>query len=160
MTTEIKDAYRAQRKPHCHSSERPYQARATVAIRWARAKLARDVSGIADEFERLESADLVRVTTEPDDDYQYLFEDCCSPSDFTGGQREFDARQKSEREMIEMDRVWGIVAEFRKPACTTCGAPVRWEVVESCWGFIGDVDDATLDEFKDAAVAAYQESIV
>ena len=158
MQTAIKDAYRAQREPWHSVCGQSGRTRSTDAIRWARAKAARDVSGIADEFERLESADLVRVRIEPDDDYRFDFEDCCSPSDFDGGQRTFDACQKSEREVIERDGVWGIVSEFRRPACSACGCAPRWEVVESCWGFVGDVDAASMEEFKDAAVTAYKES--
>lgn len=63
-----------------------------------------------------------------------------------GGKRTIEAQRKEFVARIERDGVWGYVLERRVPACKACGMRERWEHVDSCYGFEGEVyEDALTD---------------
>ena len=86
---------------------------------WASKDAAR-AARVKERFEDAEDAGLVRLRVLPDD--------CCEPDDFDGT----PAQHTEALERASRDGCWGIVADYRCPACG------NWASSDSVWGFIGD----------------------
>lgn len=113
---------------------------------------------IDNNWDKLESAGLVRCRIVPDE--------CCDIEDLKGdtynvelnadtvpgGKRTIEAQEKAFMELIERDGVWGFVIEYRKPACGTCGRKADWEHVDSCWGFVGEIEESEMWHGKAEAI--------
>lgn len=94
-------------------------------------------------FEEVEAAGLVRVRVVPDEEpYDDSYIDTWD--DMTPAQRK-EAKEDLWR-TIDREGVWGIVAE-------AVNARGEWTQVDSCWGFVGPVEDFDKEPAMFAAMA-------
>ena len=99
---------------------------------------------------------LVRARIEPDNDlcYDDLAGDCydveLNKDSVSGGERTIKAQEKQFKSLIERDGVWGFITETRE-FCDKCGNG-DWEHADSCWGFVGEIDEAYMYDGKYAAL--------
>lgn len=147
---------------------RAERAKIQAGVRWSIGangavydlKNAKLLTFIDNNWDKLESAGLVRCRIEPDECCSY--DDLCgdtydvalNASTVPGGKRTIEAQEKSFKRTIERDGVWGFVIEYRKPDCDKCGRQGAWEHVDSCWGFVGEIDDSALWHGKSEAIRA------
>lgn len=89
---------------------------------------------VLDRAEDEEEAGRVRLRFEPDEDGDLSFLDGWEEE----GTRQARAAVASVRETAHRDGVWCAISEVRVPGCDRCGAPARWEVVDTLGGLIGD----------------------
>jgi len=95
-------------------------------------------------WDALEQSGLVKLEILPDDCccYEDLAGDCfdieLNADSVPGGARTIIAQKKAFKAKIEQDGVWGYEISVK---CPCCGG---WKFVDSCWGFVGEVDEEAI----------------
>jgi len=100
-------------------------------------------------WDRLEAAGLVRLVWKPDEHTptgDLLDHDFEARGYYrtAGGEREYRAQDRAQREKLDLDGAWGLEGEYRLEPCDRCSPwnteacdHAGWQPGDGVWGFIG-----------------------
>lgn len=156
VTTQVLNEYRKARREHvspCYGLT-ANQPRAKYCLEYAKRKVwVRNNWTDADEKGIAYSNDgNWRLRIVPDEVCSYedlagdMFDVEAHASTVPGGRRTIEAQRKEWESKLERDGVWGYMLEQRIGACPACGHGERWDHVDSCYGFDGEIYEEALIE--------------